>query len=149
MKLQELLDGEGRGFFSLDASQTAEDAIRLMTKKQVGCVLVTEDEQPVGIFTERDVLHCYVRCQERPYNEIALKEAMTNKLIVGRPEDDVEQTISLMVQADIRHLPIVEGQNVVDVIYICDLLHHQMGTLNTEIRYLEEYLKDMQNAVTD
>jgi len=149
MKLQEFLDGEGRGFFSLDASQTAEDAIRLMTKKQVGCVLVTEDEQPVGIFTERDVLHCYVRCQERPYNEIALKEAMTNKLIVGRPEDDVEQTISLMVQADIRHLPIVEGQNVVDVIYICDLLHHQMGTLNTEIRYLEEYLKDMQNAVTD
>jgi len=149
MKLQEFLDGEGRGFFSLDASQTAEDAIRLMTKKQVGCVLVTEDEQPVGIFTERDVLHCYVRCQERPYNEIALKEAMTNKLIVGRPEDDVEQTISLMVQADIRHLPIVEGQNVVDVIYICDLLHHQMGTLNTEIRYLEEYLKDLQNAVTD
>ena len=149
MKLQEFLDGEGRGFFSLDASQTAEDAIRLMTKKQVGCVLVTEDGQPVGIFTERDVLHCYVRCQERPYNEIALKEAMTNKLIVGRPEDDVEQTISLMVQADIRHLPIVEGQNVVDVIYICDLLHHQMGTLNTEIRYLEEYLKDLQNAVTD
>jgi CBS domain-containing protein len=149
MKLQEFLDGEGRSFFSLDASQTAEDAIRLMTKKQVGCVLVTEDEQPVGIFTERDVLHCYVRCQERPYNEIALKEAMTNKLIVGRPEDDLEQTISLMVQADIRHLPIVEGQNVVDVIYICDLLHHQMGTLNTEIRYLEEYLKDLQNAVTD
>jgi CBS domain-containing protein len=149
MKLQEFLDGEGGGFFSLDASQTAEDAIRLMTKKQVGCVLVTEDGQPVGIFTERDVLHCYVRCQERPYNEIALKEAMTNKLIVGRPEDDVEQTISLMVQADIRHLPIVEGQNVVDVIYICDLLHHQMGTLNTEIRYLEEYLKDLQNAVTD
>jgi CBS domain-containing protein len=149
MKLQEFLDGEGRSFFSLDASQTAEDAIRLMTKKQVGCVLVTEDEQPVGIFTERDVLHCYVRCQEKPYNEIALKEAMTNKLIVGRPEDDLEQTISLMVQADIRHLPIVEGQNVVDVIYICDLLHHQMGTLNTEIRYLEEYLKDLQNAVTD
>jgi CBS domain-containing protein len=149
MKLQEFLNGEVRGFFSLDASQTAEDAIRLMTKKQVGCVLVTEDDQPVGIFTERDVLHCYVRCQEKPYNEIPLKQAMTNKLIVGRPEDDLEQTISLMVQADIRHLPIVEGQNVVDVIYICDLLHHQMGTLNTEIRYLEEYLKDLQSAVTD
>jgi CBS domain-containing protein len=149
MKLQEFLNGEARGFFSLDTTQTAEDAIRLMTQKHVSSVLVTENDQPVGIFTERDVLHCYVRCQEKPYNEITLKEAMTNKLIVGRPEDDLEQTISLMVQADIRHLPIVEGQNVVDVIYICDLLHHQMGTLNTEIRYLEEYLKDLQSAVTD
>ena len=138
-----------RDFFSLNASQTAEDAIRLMTEKQVSAVLITENNHPVGIFTERDVLHCYVRCEEKPYNEIVLKEAMTNKLIVGKPEDDVEQTITLMVQADIRHLPIVEGKNIVGMVYICDLLHHQLGNLSTEIRYLEEYLKDLQEAVTD
>jgi predicted transcriptional regulator len=74
---------------------------------------------------------------------------MTNKLIVGRQEDDIENAISLMVQADIRHLPIMGGRDIVGMVYICDLLHHQLGTLNTELRYLEEYLKDLQNAVTD
>ena len=149
MKLREILSEEARVFFSLDVSQSAEDAIRLMTEKQVSAVIITGNDEPVGIFTERDVLHCYVRCQEKPYNEIALKEAMTNKLIVGKPEDEIEQAISLMVQADIRHLPIVEGPDIIGMVYICDLLHHQLGTLSTEIRYLEEYLKDLQEAVTD
>ncbi len=149
MKLEEILNEDARSFFSLDASQTAEDAIKLMTEKQVSAVIVTESDRPVGIFTERDVLHCYVRCEEKPYNEIGLKRAMTNKLIVGKPEDELENVISLMVNADIRHLPIVKGTEIIGMVYICDLLHHQLGTLSTEIRYLEEYLKDLQDAVTD
>jgi len=149
MKLEEILNEEVRTFFSLDVLQTAEDAIRLMSEKQVSAVIVTENDLPVGIFTERDVPHCYVRYEEKPFNEIGLKEAMTNKLIVGKPEDQIENIISLMVQADIRHLPIVEGPDIIGIVYICDLLHHQLGTLNTEIRYLEEYLKDLQEAVTD
>jgi CBS domain-containing protein len=149
MKLEEILHEDDRTFFSLDASQTAEDAIRLMTEKHVSAVIVTENDRPVGIFTERDVLHCYVRCEEKPYNKIGLRTAMTNKLIVGKPEDEIENVISLMVQADIRHLPVVEGPEIIGMVYICDLLHRQLGTLSTEIRYLEEYLKDLQEAVTD
>lgn len=149
MKLEEILNDADGSFFSLDVSQTAEDAIKLMTEKQVSAVIITEADRPVGIFTERDVLHCYVRCEGKPYNEIGLKTAMTNKLIVGKPEDELENVISLMVNADIRHLPIVKGPDIIGMVYICDLLHHQLGTLSSEIRYLEEYLKDLQEAVTD
>ncbi|MBW2009017.1 MAG: CBS domain-containing protein [Deltaproteobacteria bacterium] len=134
MKLRESLDKGPRAYFSLDATKSAEDAIRLMAEKHVSAVIVTEGGAPVGIFTERDVLRCYVKCGERPYDEIALKEAMTNKLIVGKPEDEVGQVISLMVEG---------------MVYLCDLLHDHVGTLSTEIRYLEEYLRDLQDAVTD
>lgn len=149
MKLRESLDKGPRAYFSLDATKSAEDAIRLMAEKHVSAVIVTEGGEPVGIFTERDVLRCYVKCGERPYDEIALKDAMTNKLIVGKPEDEVGQVISLMVQADIRHLPIMVGRKVEGMVYLCDLLHDHVGTLSTEIRYLEEYLRDLQDAVTD
>jgi CBS domain-containing protein len=149
MKLGDILNEDVRAFFTLEVSQSAEDAIKLMTEKLVSAVIVTENDRPVGIFTERDVLHCYVRCDEKPYSEIGLKRAMTNKLIVGKPEDELENVISLMVNADIRHLPVVEGPEIIGMVYICDLLHHQLGTLNTEILYLEGYLKDLQEAVTD
>jgi IMP dehydrogenase len=149
MKLADILHEDVRTFFSLNTSQSAEDAIKLMTEKQVSAVIVTENDRPVGIFTERDVLQCYVRCEEKPYDQIPLKQAMTNKLIVGKPEDELDNIISLMVNSDIRHLPIVQGADIIGMVYICDLLHHQLGTLSTEIRYLEEYLKDLQEAVTD
>jgi CBS domain-containing protein len=149
MQLQEILNETKRAFFSIESSQTAEDAIRLMSEKQVSAVIVNEDDRPAGIFTERDVVQAYIRCEKRPFDQILLKEVMTAKLIVGKSEDDVERTIGLMVQADIRHLPVFEGREIVGLIYICDLLHHYLGSLSTELRYLEDYLKDLHDAGTD
>ena len=149
MQLREILEETKRAFFTIQAPQTAEDAIRLMSEKHVSALIVNEGNRPVGIFTERDVVQAYIRCEKRPFDQILLKEAMTNKLIVGKSEDDVEKTIGLMVQADIRHLPVFEGREIVGLIYICDLLHHYMGSLTTELRYLEDYLADLHDAGTD
>ncbi len=149
MQLQEILNETRRAFFFIESSRTAEDAIRLMSEKHVSAVIVNENDRPVGIFTERDVVQAYIRCGKNPFDQILLREAMTNRLIVGKSEDDVEKTIALMVQADIRHLPLFERRQVVGLIYICDLLHHYMGTLSTELRYLEDYLVDLHDAGTD
>lgn len=149
MKLREILDEEGRMVFSLESSKTAEDAIAVMTERHASAVIIFENDHPAGIFTERDVMNCYIRYKGRPFREIPLREGMTNKLIVGKLEDDVEDTVSMMVQADIRHLPVVEGRKIIGIVHICDLLHHQLGTLNMELQYLEDYLADLHNAVTD
>ncbi|MFZ0450798.1 MAG: CBS domain-containing protein [Desulfatiglandaceae bacterium] len=149
MRLQEILNETNRAFFFIESSQNAEEAISLLSEKHLSALIVTEDDRPVGIFTERDVVLAYIRCDKRPFNQILLKDAMTNKLIVGKSDDDVEKTIGLMVQADIRHLPIFEGREIVGVIYICDLLHHYLGSLSTELRYLEDYLADLHDAGKD
>jgi IMP dehydrogenase len=149
MSIQDVLDREGREAIRLDSELSVEDALRLMTEKNCSALIVMEGERPVGIFTERDVLLSYVRFERKPFAEIKLKSAMTNRLIVAKPEDEIDGTISLMIQAGIRHLPVVEAGEIISVLNICDLVHHQVGDLSIELHYLEEYLDDLHEAGRD
>jgi signal-transduction protein with cAMP-binding, CBS, and nucleotidyltransferase domain len=74
---------------------------------------------------------------------------MTKRLIVAKPEDDLTSTISMMTQTDIRHLPVVEEGRITAMLLICDLVQHQVGTLSKDIRYLEDYLADLQRGLVD
>jgi IMP dehydrogenase len=145
----ELLDQEDYRAFEIESELTVEDAINHMTQKDAMALIVVEGDRPVGIFTERDVLLSYVKFNRKPYSEIKLKDAMTNKLIVAKPEDEIDGSISLMVQTGIRHLPVVEDGKITALLYMCDLVQHQVGTLSTELHYLEEYLSDLQDAGRD
>ncbi len=144
-----LLDQEDQKAFKIESELTVEDAINHMTENDAMALIVVEDDRPVGIFTERDVLLSYVKFNRKPYSEIRLKDAMTNKLIVARPEDEIDASISLMVQTGIRHLPVVEAGEITALLYMCDLVQHQVGTLSTELHYLEEYVNDLHDAGRD
>jgi len=149
MLIQEVLDQQGRMALRIESGLSVEDAINLMTEKDTTALIVVEGGSPVGIFTEKDVLLSYVKFNRRPYEEIKLKNAMTNKLIVAKPEDEIDVSISLMIQTGIRHLPVVDNGQITALLYICDLVHHQVGTLSTELHYLEEYLGDLHDAGRD
>ncbi|MDQ1333467.1 MAG: hypothetical protein QG552_417 [Thermodesulfobacteriota bacterium] len=149
MPIQDMLDKDCGPAVVIDSHLSVEDAMRLMTEKDISAVIVMEDNRPVGIFTERDVLLSYVRSGKRPFGEIEMRSAMTNKLIVARPEDDIDATLSLMIQTGIRHIPVIEGGKIVSLMSICDLAHHQVGTLSTELHYLEEYVNDLHEAGRD
>lgn len=149
MLIREILDELGRKVFTLESGHSVSEAVDLMAEKDVSGLIVTEEGHPRGIFTERDVLLTYVRFKDKPFSRILLKDVMTTKLIVGRPEDGIPETISLMVQTDIRHLPVVEDGKITAVMYICDLVQHQVGTLAAELHYLEEYVDDLREAGRD
>jgi CBS domain-containing protein len=149
MPIKEVLDQEDRKALKIESDLSVEDAINLMTKNDAMALIVVEGDRPVGIFTEKDVLLSYVKFDRNPYSEIKLKNAMTNKLIVAKPEDEIDGSISLMIQTGIRHLPVVEGGEIIALLYLCDLVQHQVGTLSTELHYLEEYLNDLNDAGRD
>jgi CBS domain-containing protein len=149
MPIKELLNQEDQKAFKIESELTVEDAINHMTKNDAMALIVVEGDRPAGIFTERDVLLSYVKFDRKPYSEIKLKDAMTNKLIVAKPEDEIDSSISLMVQTGIRHLPVVEDGEIIALLYMCDLVQHQVGTLSTELHYLEEYLSDLHDASRD
>lgn len=149
MSIQDVIDQEGGPAVVIESHLSVEDAIDLMTEKDLSAVIVIEGNRPVGIFTERDVLLSYARSGKRPFKEIEMRSAMTNKLIVARPEDDIDATLSLMIQTGIRHIPVIDGGEIVSLISICDLAHHQVGTLSTELHYLEEYVNDLHEAGRD
>ena len=149
MPIQDLLEQNRRNATRIGSTRSVEDAINLMTEKDLSALIVMEDDRPVGIFTERDVLLSHVRFEQEPFSAIKLKSAMTKRMIVAKPEDDIDSTICLMIQSGIRHIPVVEKGEIISVFNICDLAHHQVGNLSTELHYLEEYLADLHEAGRD
>jgi len=141
MKVASLLKDRSRKVVALDADATVEDAIRLMNKRKISALIVREKRATVGIFTERDVVRCYVaKDGKKKFREIALRDAMTTDLIVAEPGDDICDIMSIMVDKNIRHLPVVEEGKVIGMLSIRDIIQNQVKRLTSEIHHLKDYI---------
>jgi CBS domain-containing protein len=149
MRVQDVMKRASRVVRTIPVHQTAEDAIVQMTEQQTSALIVMDGEKPVGIFTERDVLRCHVAWRGRLFRDMPLREAMVDKLIVAQPEDLVSSAMAMMIQADIRHLPVVKDRQITAMLTISDLVKHHVGELTAELHYLQEYITDLQDAVQD
>jgi signal-transduction protein with cAMP-binding, CBS, and nucleotidyltransferase domain len=149
MRVQDVIKRKRRVVHTIPAQRTVEDAIVQMTERRTSALIVMDGGQPVGIFTERDVLRCHVAWRHRLFREMPLTEAMTDKLIVAQPGDLVSSAMAMMIKADIRHLPVVEDRRITLMLTISDLVKHHVGELTAELHYLQEYITDLQDAVQD
>jgi IMP dehydrogenase len=149
MKIREVFDTLGKPAETVARDQTVEAAIGRMANRKTGALLVTEDGHPIGIFTERDVFRCCVRNRGRGFSEIRVDEAMTNKLISASAEDDIEGLLTVMLQADIRHLPVMDKGLVCGMLTITDLARSVLEFLGHEIEHLHGYIHDLQEARKD
>lgn len=149
MRVQDVMKRKRRVVHTISVRQSVEDAIVQMTENRISALIVMDGETPVGIFTERDVLRCHVTLRQRLFRDMPLSEAMTGKLIVAQPEDLVSNAMAMMIQADIRHLPVVEEKRISGMLSISDLVEHHVGALTTELHYLQEYITNLQDAVQD
>jgi IMP dehydrogenase len=149
MRVQDVIKRKRRVVHTIPAQRTVEDAIVQMTERRTSALIVMDGGQPVGIFTERDVLRCHVAWRHRLFREMPLTEAMTEKLIVAQPGDLVSSAMAMMIKADIRHLPVVEDRRISLMLTISDLVKHHVGELTAELHYLQEYITDLQDAVQD
>jgi IMP dehydrogenase len=71
-------------------------------------LIVVEDDNPVGMFTERDVLKCWTRKGEKPFKDIKVAEVMTVNMIIAEQDDDLCYVTTIMIKNRIRHLPVIE-----------------------------------------
>ncbi|HKB94329.1 MAG TPA: CBS domain-containing protein [Gaiellaceae bacterium] len=100
--------------------QTAAEAIRAMLDAGVGSVVVCEDNAPVGIFTERDVLK--LAGIGAGFGSVVLRDVMTPNPLTITAEDSILAAAQLMGERSLRHLPVVEGGNLVGIVSIRDVL---------------------------
>jgi CBS domain-containing protein len=119
--------------------QTVRDAARLLNEREIGAVLIVEGKSLVGIFTERDLLRRVV-ARNRSLDKTRLEEVMTRDPITATPAEDRENAIRKMQQVGCRHLPIMVGENVVDVVSIRDLLFHEIEEYEAEVLQLRSYI---------
>ena len=105
---------------SVSPDASARDASTRMVAENVGCVAVCEGARLVGVFTERDVLR--LAAEGADLDGVRLREVMTTALVTVSPDADIVDTARLMGARRIRHVPVVEGENVLGMIGIRDVL---------------------------
>ena len=112
---------KGNDIWATTQRTTVYDALRVMADKNVGALLVMDGEKVVGIFSERDYARKVI-LQGRSSKETLVSEIMTSKLHTIHPDQTVEEAMEIMTNKRVRHLPVMEGDHLVGMISIGDVL---------------------------
>src|SRR4051812_45112242 len=103
----DILANKGGQIHSIPAGATVLDATRKMNQAKIGALVVMQDGQVAGIFTERDVLRRVI-AEERQPTDVLVSEVMTTKLVCVNPETDIDEASGVMQARKIRHLPVCD-----------------------------------------
>jgi CBS domain-containing protein len=125
--------------FAVRKHATVAEAARTMAEHNVGIVAVLEGERLVGVFSERDAVRRVIDKGLDP-RTVTIEEVMTRDLLVADDTHDYQAAMRLMDQANIRHLPVVRGGQVVSMLSIRDLMRVDMARIGEELRLLQEYV---------
>ena len=123
----------------IDADATVFDAIKKIVENNVGSILVTRGDDVVGIMTERDYLR-KIAILGRTSHDTLVEQIMTTPLVYITPETSIEESMAIMTDRRIRHLPVVEDDEVIGVVSIGDLVKFQTQEQGFQIKYLTEYI---------
>ena len=137
--LSSILEEKSGDVLEIDGDATVFEAITKMVDANVGSLLVTDEDEIVGIMTERDYLR-RVTLQGRTDKETAVREIMSSPLVVATPETSIDECMAMMTDRRIRHLPVVDDGAVVGVVSIGDLVKFRAKEQAFEIKYLTDYI---------
>jgi CBS domain-containing protein len=137
--VKQLLESKGHDVWSVDPDTSVLDAIKKMADKAVGALLVLDHDKPVGMVSERDYARKVI-LQGRSSEETPVKEIMTTRVVCARPDLSVEECMAIMTDKRIRHLPVMEGDQVLGMISIGDLVKAIIAEQQFIIEQLERYI---------
>ena len=138
IKIKDMLKDKGLEVIAVDSSVTVDSAVKKMVERNIGAILVMEEGNFVGMFTERDVLKCWVN--KGAYDKILIKEVMSKDLLIIETKDDIDYAMSIMTSKKIRHMPVVENHKIIGLISIRDVVKYHVGNLQSEVHYLKDYI---------
>ena len=138
--VRKLLDEKTQGtIYTVKSTDTVLEALKEMAKANTGSILVSEGEKIVGIFTERD----YARQGEvkgRTAKETLVSDVMTRQMVMVKPETTLNECAELMAKYKIRHLPVLDKENIVGMISIRRLAEGLLAEQKGTIVELENYI---------
>ena len=140
MLLSEILGSKGRMVHTCSPDDTLADVVELMVGHNIGSLVVLAGGEMVGIITERDILRASA-VTRGPLEFVRVHERMTRCPVVASPDEDVGNTMGVMTERRIRHLPVVENGRLVGIISIGDIVKAQHAELSRENHYLKSYIQ--------
>ena len=141
MTIATILQGrQPGGVVTLHPDATVADAVALLAERRIGAVPVLDDDQVVGIFSERDVIHCL---QAHGASALAqsVRDVMTAAVKSIAPGESVIGALSLMTQRRIRHLPVIEGGRLVGFVSIGDLVKYRIDRIEADAAAMRAYIQ--------
>jgi CBS domain-containing protein len=138
-KIRELLAEKGAQVWSVAPTASVLDALNLMVEKNIGAVLVMDEDRLVGVLSERDHTRDVV-LQGRTAKDTVVSEAMTERPVCVGPDQTVDDCMALMTDKRVRHLPVIEKDLVVGLVSIGDAVKATISQQQFVIEQLETYI---------
>ena len=140
MTIAAVLRGKGSQVETISPEQSLSDAVRQLGGKRIGAMPVVEDGRIVGIISERDIIYCL-----RDHGAEALawpvERAMSSPAITVSPDTDILAALALITQRRIRHLPVVDDDEIRGIVSIGDLVKYRMERIEAEAEALRAYIQ--------
>jgi len=137
--VEDLLNEKGRDVWFVSPDATVHQATRVMFERNIGAVLVCSGGSLVGILSERDCIR-RVMLHGRSSHDVLVAAAMTTAVSTVTPHDHVDHCMQRMTHERLRHLPVVDDNNVVGMISIGDVVKAQLSEQELLITGLESYI---------
>lgn len=139
LTVRQILEAKGTNFWAVPPSATVYEALQLMADKDIGALLVLDHERVAGIFSERDYARKVI-LKGRSSKETTVSELMSTPVSTVRSDQTIEDCMKLMTSRKYRHLPVVDGNTLMGVISIGDVVNALISSQKTTIRDLETFI---------
>jgi CBS domain-containing protein len=140
MTVRAILDAKGRNILSIESDAKLSAAIKILGERKIGAVLVMGEGRTEGILSERDIVRVLSERGASVLDE-PVSAVMTRKVVSCRQSDTVAGIMEIMTLGKFRHLPVVEGDRVVGLISIGDVVKWRVREYESEQEALREYIK--------
>jgi CBS domain-containing protein len=137
--INDILLQKGTTVWTIPPDRTVFEAIQIMADKNIGALVVIERDRLVGIVTERDYTR-KVALKGKSSKELRVREILSEQLAPVTPAHGVEDCMRLMTERRIRHLPVLDGDRIIGVVSIGDLVNWTISAQTTTIHQLEAYI---------
>ncbi len=139
MLVKNIIEKKQRKIITTTEQTTIDEAMDLLIKNGIGCLpVIDEKEKPVGIISDSDIFK-KIHETKGNYHDLNVADLMSDKLIVGFPDDEIEYIAGVMKKEYIRHIPIVVDDKLIGLVSLRDILELQTENIEIENRYLHLY----------
>ena len=139
LSVRQMLSEKGSAVVSITPNTSVFDALKVMSEKNIGAVLVMEEEELIGIFSERDYARKVILAG-RSSKTTEVKELMTSKVYCIDPSRTIQDVMELMNDHRFRHVPVMENEEVIGVLSSGDVMRGVVAEQKNTIDSLESYL---------
>lgn len=140
MTVRAVLETKGYNIVTVDPAATVRAAVKLLSERRIGAVLVMTDGRIAGILSERDIVRVLGERGSAILDE-KVEQVMTRRVITCRPSDTVAAIMEVMTENKFRHLPVVEESKVVGIVSIGDVVKRRVMDIEHEQEALRDYIK--------